>query len=316
MARPSDAPTGPGVLSSYDIRGVGRVLVFTRAACALSGIVGVVLAFALTPDLVARFLSPDNQLNPATAAAVDLLRGFTALLAAGLLLLTLQKRWAYLSIRTVVDANFEVWPWAILAAGVSILLIGIGFFVSATTNTRIGLLLSDPNAIAGLPFYYGALEYAGIVLMAATAGIAIFSSTLSTGRAARFLMLGGLLTLLFVSDDLYMLHEQSSRVNLNDRTVYAVYAALALAFVVTNRSHLLQTPFILFFAAVVFFAVSIGVDSFTGLGRRLPSGLENMLELIGICFWSAYLIKCCRNALRLGAVRADHIVGAKMNSST
>jgi C4-dicarboxylate transporter len=121
---------------------------------------------------------------------------------------------------------------------------------------------------------------------------------------------------LFVSDDLYMLHEQSSRMNLNDRTVYAVYAALALAFVVTNRSHLLQTPFILFFAAVVFFAVSIVVDSFTGLGRRLPSGLENMLELIGICFWSAYLIKCCRNALRLGAVRVDHTVGAKMNSST
>jgi hypothetical protein len=293
MTGPSDAPTGPVVLSSHD-----GVLAFARAACALSGIAGAFLAFAITPDLISRYLSPDNQLNPATAAAVDVLRGLTALLAAGLLLLALRKRWAYVLIRTIVGGNSDVWPWVILAAGASILLIGIGFFVSATTHTRIGLLLSDPNAIAGFPSYYGALEYAGIALMVAAGGISIFSSTLSSGRAAWFLILGGLLTLLFAFDDLYMLHEQISHMNLSDWTLYQVYAALALVFVVTNRSHFLQTPFILLFAAVVFFAVSIVVDSFIGLGRLLPSGLENMLELIGICFWSAYFIKCSRNALR------------------
>jgi hypothetical protein len=294
MMGPSDAPTEPVVLSS----GIDRALVFTRAAYALSGMVGVFLAVAVTPDLIAQHLSPDNQLAPATAAAIDLLRGLTALLAAGLLLLALQKRWAHFSIRAIVDANFGAWPWAILAVGMSSLLIGIGFFISAATNTRVGLLLSDPNAIAGLPFYYGALEYAGIVLMAATAGVAIFSSTVSSGRAARFLLLGGLLTLLYVADDLYMLHEQSERINLNDRTAYEIYAALAAAFVAINWRHLLQTPFSLFFTAVVFFAASTLVDSLTALGRHLPNGFENMLGLIGICFWSAYFIKCSRNALR------------------
>ena len=299
MTGQSDARTEPVAHSSQGTIGIDRALVLARAACALSGVVGVFLAVAVTPDLVARYLSSDNQLNPTTVVAVDLLRSLTALLAAGLLLLASQKRWAHLATRTVVDSNLDAWPWAVLAVGTSSLLIGIGFFVSATTNTRIGLLLSDPNAIAGLPFYYGALEYAGIVLMAATGGIAVFSSTLSHGRAARFLILGGLLTLLFAFDDLYMLHEQISRMNLNDRTVYEVYAALALVFVVANRSHFLQTPFILLFVAVVFFAVSIVVDNYTGLGRRLPNGFENMLELIGICFWSAYFIKCGRNALRV-----------------
>lgn len=299
VTRAPDAPTGPVVLSSHDTMSLGRVLVFARAACALSGVIGVFLALAVTPDLVARHLSPDNQLNPATAAAIDFLRSLTALLAAGLLVVALHKRWAYLSIRTIVDANFDVWPWAVLAAGTAILLNGIGLFVSATTDTPIGFLLRDPNAIAELPFYYGALEYAGIVLMAGTAGIAVFSSTLSTGRAARFLILGGLLTLWLACDDLYMLHEQSPRVYLNERIVFGIYGALVLVFAVTNLSHLLQTPFILLLAAGVFFASGIALDSFAGFARRFPSGLENMLELIGICFWSAYFIKCSRNALRL-----------------
>jgi hypothetical protein len=288
---PLDAPTE---LSSDN----DRALAFTRAGYALSGLVGVFLAVAVTPDVVARYLSPDNQLGQTTAAAIDLLRTLTALLAAGLLLLALQKRWAPRSVRAIVDGNLDAWPWAVLAVGVSGLLIAIGFAIAAATNTRIGLLLSDPNAVAGMPFYYGALEYAGIVLMAATAGIAIFSSTLSTGRNARFLLLGGLLTLLYVTDDLYMLHEQSARLDLSARTIYAIYAALGSAFVATNWKRFLQTPFSLLFTAAAFFAASTLVDSLTALGRRLPNGFENMLGLIGICFWSAYFIKCCRNALR------------------
>lgn len=289
------------VSSCYDRMSPDRarsILVFTRAACAVSGITGVALALILTPDLAARYLSPDNQLNTSTADAIDFLRSLSAVLGVGLLVFASHKRWACLSIRAIVDANFDVWPWAVLAAGIAILLSGIGVFISTTTDTPIEFLLRDPNAIAELPLYYGALEYAGIVLMAGTAGIALFSSTLSTRRPARFLMLGGLLTVWLVCDDLYMLHEQSSRVYLEQWIVFGIYGALVLAFAGTNLRYLMETPFVLLFAAGVCFASSVALDNFPGLAQLFPARLEERLELVGICFWSAYFIKCSRRALR------------------
>jgi hypothetical protein len=293
-----ETPAAPTVLSSADTIGAGRALMATRAICALSGAIGVVLALAVTPDLVARHWSPDHQLFATTTAAVHGLRGAAAVLGIALLTLALRERWAYLSLRTIVDANAGVWPWAALAAGLALGLNGAGVFVAATTGTPMGLLLGDPNATAGQPSYYGGMEYAGIILMAATAGIALFSSAFSPRRAARFLILGGLFTLWLVLDDAYMLHEQSPRIYLSERLVFGIYGVLLLAFVLTNLTYLLQTPFALLVTAGAFFALGIAFDSFVGLARLFPNGLENMLELVGICFWSAYFIKCSRNALR------------------
>ena len=49
------------------------ILALARLICTLSGMAGVTLALTVTPDLVARHLSPDGQLSPATVAAVDVL---------------------------------------------------------------------------------------------------------------------------------------------------------------------------------------------------------------------------------------------------
>ncbi|MGH6929818.1 MAG: hypothetical protein ACREEV_15985, partial [Dongiaceae bacterium] len=177
--RLSDAPRAPIVLSPPDATDLarGRRLTLARVVFGLAGAASVLLALAVTPDLVARHLSPDGQLNGTTADAINFLRGAAALLGAGLLVAALHKRWAYLSLRTIVDANADAWPWAVLAAGIALLLTGIGFAVSAATDTPVIFLLRDPNAIAEAPLYYGALEYAGAILMAGSAGIAIFSST-------------------------------------------------------------------------------------------------------------------------------------------
>jgi hypothetical protein len=271
---------------------------FARLVCALSGITAIALALTVTPDLVARTLSPDGQLNSSTAAVIEALRGLSGLFAIGLLTVAFLKRWAEFAVRTIVEAHVHVWPWTALAAGIGVALIGVGLAISAATGTHIEYLLRDPNAIAELPFYYGALEYVGILLMAGTAGVALFSSTLARGRPARLLVLGGLLTLWLACDDLYMLHEQSSHVLLNERIVFGIYGALALAFVVTNLRYFFETPFVLLLAAGAFLAFGIALDTFAGLARHLPHGLEEMLELIGICFWSAYFVKCSRDTLR------------------
>jgi hypothetical protein len=115
------------------------------------------------------------------------------------------------------------------------------------------------------------------------------------------LFFGGLLTLWLVLDDVYMLHEQSPRIHLSERIVFAIYGALVLVYAVANLKHLLRSPFILLFAAGLLFASAIVVDSLTDARLNLPRparGSEDMLELIGMCFWSAYFINCSRTALR------------------
>lgn len=198
---------------------------------------------------------------------------------------------------TIEGGQALVWPWAFLAAGTAGLLVGAAFFTAAVTETRIDLLLRDPNAIAGQPFYYGALEMAGIVLMACTAGATLLAASLCAGRTLRFLLMGGLLTMLLVGDDLYMLHENSPIVGLNETITFGLYGALALAFCIVNLRFLLDSSLSLFVASGVFFAAAIASDAIPGFARLLPSGSEDILEVIGICYWSAFFIKCSRDAL-------------------
>jgi hypothetical protein len=172
------------------------------------------------------------------------------------------------------------------------------FFVSAVTDTPIRFLLRDPNAIARQPLFYGALETAGIVVMACAGGATLFASSLCKASAARFLLMGGLLTMLLVADDLYMLHENSPKLGLNETITFGIYLAVTLVFAIVNLRCLLGSPISLFIASGAFFAAALAVDAIPGLARQLPKGSEDLLEAIGICFWSAYFVKCGRDALR------------------
>ena len=201
-------------------------------------------------------------------------------------------------LRATTQNEPAVWLWALLAAGTACILIAAAFFVSAVTETPIGFLLRDPNAIARQPLYYGALETAGIMLMACTGGATLFASSLCRARAARFLLMGGLLTMLLVADDLYMLHENSPKLGLNEAITFGIYLALALVFAAVNLSYLLGSPISLFATSGAFFAAAMGVDAIPGLDQQLPRGSEDLLEVIGICYWSAFFVKCARDALR------------------
>ena len=271
-----------------------------RFLCVLAALIGIVIAIFATPAFVAGNLSPDGEINQGTVFGINAIRGVCALLAVALLVLATRPRWIQIALRTALIGNTGILPWAIFATVLVVVLIALGYLVTATTGTPITNLLRDPNAIADLPFYFGALEYAGIVVMAAAGGIALFSATLTRGPAARFLLLGGLLTLLLVCDDLYMLHENSWHFYLNEKTTFALYGLFALLFVLTNLTTLLYSSFLLFVTAGLFFAAAIAADSsaLPGFNALLPSGSEDMLELIGICFWATYFVKCSRDALR------------------
>lgn len=200
-------------------------------------------------------------------------------------------------ISEAVAAQTAGLPWALLAVAVAAALLATAAYVLAVTGQPLSILVRDANAIAHQPNYFGALEHAEILLMDGAGFITVFAAFHCRGVAARFLFLGGLLSLLLAADDLYMFHESAWRFHLNEKMIFALYAVLLIALAAANFRYFLKTPFFLLGIALVFFALGIVVDSLPQTPFGLPGGTEDCLELIGICFWSAYFIKNSRDAL-------------------
>jgi hypothetical protein len=201
-------------------------------------------------------------------------------------------------LRNALAAQRTVPPWALLAIVLAGTFLGLGFYVLAVTGQPLGVLVRDANAIAQQPNYFGALEHVEILLMNGAGWIAAFSSLFCRGQTARFLLLGGLLSLLLAFDDLYMVHESSWRLGIQEQYVFASYGLLLVLLIATNIQHFLGTPFVLLGAALTLFAIAIVIDASHYTPFGLPQGTEDCIELIGICLWVCYFIKCSRDAMR------------------
>src|SRR5262249_11972061 len=147
------------------------------------------------------------------------------------------------------------------------------------------------------PNYFAALEHAEILLMNGAGWIALFAGLRCRKQAGRFLILGGLLSLLLAADDLYMFHESAWRIHVPQQAVFGLYAVLLVLLVLTNLRYFVGTPFLLLGAALVLFAVAIVIDATDYTPFGLPSGSEDCFELTGICFWSVYFLKCAWDGL-------------------
>lgn len=200
-------------------------------------------------------------------------------------------------VRDALAAQVSAIPWALLAAALTTALLAGGVFVLAVTDRPLSVLVRDANAIAHQPNYFGALEHAGIILMCGAGWIALYTATFCRGQTARFLFLGGLLSLLLATDDLYMLHESSYRFDVPEQFIFALYAALLLLLVAGNLRRFLQSPFVLLGIAMALFAIAIMIDATHYTPFGLPWGTEDCIELAGICFWAVYFVKCSRDGM-------------------
>lgn len=188
--------------------------------------------------------------------------------------------------------------WAGAALMLAAILLGGAYYVAAVTGNPIGMLLRDANAIAEQPQYFGAIDYAEVMLMTGAASIALFTATLKRDRSILFLALGGTLSMLLALDNLYMLHESAWRFHLNEQVIFGCYGLLLALTVLTNFRRFLQTPFVLLGIGTGLFAAAVLADAIPPGILPLPRGFEDSLELVGTCFWSAYFVKCSRDVLR------------------
>lgn len=134
------------------------------------------------------------------------------------------------------------------------------------------------------------------MIWSGAAAICLFSYGLLRSRSvqdqtSRFLLAGGIVTLILALDDLFMLHEVVFPDNLGvpEEIVYGTYAALILWLVVAFRKIILRTSFLLLILALAGFGLSVGSDAIAPYvaipGMYL---LEDGGKLFGIVSWSAY----------------------------
>ena len=113
-----------------------------------------------------------------------------------------------------------------------------------------------------------------------------------------FLFASGLLTSLFLFDDLFQFHRilYIKYLPLSAEAVFAVYGLLALGYLIYFRKEIAGTDYLLLAAALAFFAAAVVFDTVSLLPRG-RTAFSDGLKFFGIVSWTAYFVRTGRQTL-------------------
>ena len=168
--------------------------------------------------------------------------------------------------------------------------------LSSHLDEPISIFLSDPVTVMDAPPYYGALSNLGVLIWCVGGAIAGFSGVaLRTMGAktvlAEFLTASGVLTLVLVADDLFLLHEQilPHYLSIPQNLVLGSYAVFGVGYLIRYWRVIGQTDWLLLGAAFAGLGLSVLFDTVL---KPLELGQQSLLEdgckLLGIVSWTAY----------------------------
>ncbi len=152
-------------------------------------------------------------------------------------------------------------------------------------------------------FYYGAMTNLGALLWCTAAIACLFTYALACRQEKQmstpFFLWSGLLSLLLLFDDLFLLHETvfSDDIGIAEETVLAIYVVISLLYLFRwHRFIILQTDFLLLLFALGCFTLSLLQDVFYIFPRNfLYPGSHTLFEdgpkFVGIVSWCAYLTR-------------------------
>jgi hypothetical protein len=170
-------------------------------------------------------------------------------------------------------------------------------------------LTCDPASIVEINPFTGMLSNIGILLWTAAATVCLFSWGLlrkepGTKRFSTFMLFSGIMTMILVLDDLFMLHEEifPEQLGIPQKFVLLGYMGLILSGLVVFRKSILAADYLLLLIALGFFGLSVFVDVFDheidaliGHWRYL---FEDGFKFLGIVGWLGYYWRTCFIAIR------------------
>lgn len=192
---------------------------------------------------------------------------------------------------------------AVLYLPVALALIGV-VAIRLTTGEPMGNLTRDTAQVAMVPVYTGVLSNLGVLAWTVGAWAALLAAAALTGRSAerRFLFASGLVTVVLLLDDFFMLHEIvfPRYVGIPEYVVYGLYAMMLAWLLIAHRRVILErTPYLLLAVATAALGLMLLADVLESVSP-LPGHylVEDGLKFFGIVNWSAYLVLVSLRCLR------------------
>ena len=163
------------------------------------------------------------------------------------------------------------------------------------------LVIRDLAQTYGAPILIGLISNLGVLMWAASASIALFSSLsglIEKPEKSNFLFLGGILTCILCLDDFFLLHDRYIGPDL----LYATYSIIGIYILIKFRKLIIEIDFLPFISSVFFLGLSIIFDKFfqgifaeNYLNVNL---LEECFKFIGIACWMNFWCKASINSLK------------------
>ncbi len=186
---------------------------------------------------------------------------------------------------------FIFWLYLLAALGLILIVIVCNVYdIPIVKFTR-----DQASVLDGSPFH-GLLSSIGVLLWSWTAAIALFCYALlrksgDKSGFAGFLLTGGLLTFILLIDDFFMLHDWilPRMLGISEHVVFLFYAVFILFYLVKFKQFIFERDYSLLLAAILFFALSLIVDSFPySLIGKWHHLFEDGTKFFGIVSWFAY----------------------------
>lgn len=194
-------------------------------------------------------------------------------------------------------------PWLAAVWVPALLLIGAIVPAARFTGHPVSLFTRDVFSIAGIPVYAALLSNVGVFLWCAAAALCLFTAVaVAAGRGPRLYYAGfGVLSLMFLGDDFFMLHEWivPNFLGLPESSAPVVYATLLGALVLAARREVLAREPGLLGCAVAMFGASVAMD----LVEEIPAPAwhyltEEGFKFLGIVAWCTYFVRACARERR------------------
>lgn len=155
------------------------------------------------------------------------------------------------------------------------------------------LLLLDPSAVAGLPWYSGLISNLGILAWAigtiAAAGASFIARLGRRDGAAKFLLHAAALSALLTLDDVFRLHSSvfPRYLSIPKPAVLAIYLVLAALWAGMHFREVGRTRWAILVAAGTAMAISVGVDQLAG-NESWSLVAEDGAKFFGVLGWATY----------------------------
>ena len=196
-------------------------------------------------------------------------------------------------------------PVMVMAFAATTAILSLVIFLGIENGIELDHFTQDPSAIMDAPFYLGFFSYIGILFWCAAAALCFFTRALISNNSEedntqrQFLLFSGLITCLFLLDDLFLLHEVvfPEYFFIPEVGVYLIYSNAIVFYMVLFRNVLLNSEYLILGLSFFMIGTSQFVDM---IPMPIPedSFLEDAVKLFGVVSWLTYYARYCRNIVR------------------